>query len=328
MRQVRRVLIAIKDPLARSSAAVVKGTQLAIALGAEVELFHALCDPLIVREGDAGERSPRRLEAAAVTSVRARLERVAARIRRHDVAVHVHAGWDFPAHEAIVRRALGTQADLIVAERHGGPHRVPWLLTYADWELLRLGPCPVLLVKSARPWRRPGVLAAVDPAHAHAKPARLDTQILEVAQLLGRALHGRLEVLHAFERPLLLDAGFDGAGAVVDVVALASAAEREAKRRLDALLTTHRLGGARRHLRAAAPATAIVAVAQETRAGIVVMGAVSRSALKRFFIGATAAEVIDGLRADVLVVKPGGFVPDVPRRPRGASLITLRASVS
>ncbi|MCU0758417.1 MAG: universal stress protein [Steroidobacteraceae bacterium] len=327
MRQVRRILIAVKDPTAGTSAAAVKGAQLAIALGAEVELFHALSDPLIVREDDSGARRPLALQASAVATARARLERAAGRIRRHGVEVHVHAAWDFPAHEAIVRRALGMRADLVVADAHGGPHRAPWLLTYADWELLRLAPCPVLLAKSARPWRRPAILAAVDPSHAHAKPARLDTQILEVAQLLRAALRGRLELLHAYEPPLFVGAGFEEAG-VREGAALASGAGGEARRRLDALVATHRLGAVRRHVLQSSPARAIVAVATQSRAAIVLMGVVSRSALRRFFVGATAAAVIDELRADVLVVKPGGFVPDIGRRPRGASVITLRAPVS
>ena len=328
MRQVRRILIAIKDPLAAKSAAVVKGAQLAIALGAEVELFHALSDPLIIREGDAGERHPRALEQAGIDAARRQLERVANRIRRHDVAVQVHAAWDYPAHEAIVRRALGTRADLVVAERHGGPHRVPWLLTYADWELLRLAPCPALLVKSGKPWRRPGVLAAVDPAHAHAKPARLDTQILAVAQGVGQALRGRLGLVHAYQAPLIAEPGCDGLVAR-EAASIRAAAGREARQRLDALVATHRLGGAvGRHVPQGPPAAGIASVARSTGAAIVVMGAVSRSALKRLFIGATAARVIDDLQADVLVVKPGGFVPDVARRPRGASRLVLRATVS
>jgi universal stress protein E len=40
------------------------------------------------------------------------------------------------------------------------------------------------------------------------------------------------------------------------------------------------------------------------RAGLVVIGATSRSGLKRVFIGNTAERVLDGLKSDVLVVKP------------------------
>jgi len=327
MRRIRRILIAVKDPRARTSPAVTKGTQLAVALGAEVELFHALCDPMIVREDDRGEYSPPRRARRELDDDRAALERIATAIRGHGVTVHCHALWDYPPHEAIVRRALGTEADLLVVERHAGPHRAPWLLTYSDWEVLRLSPCPVLLVKSGRPWHRPAILAAVDPAHAHAKPARLDTQILEVADALRGALKGRLDVVHAFSPPLFFDPGMPGSGAASAAEVIDGAAQ-EAARRVDALLAKLRLGPVGRYLPNAPAPLAIASTARSARSAIVVMGAVSRSGLKRLFIGDTAADTVDSLKADVLVVKPGGFAPDLPRRPRGMSVLTLRATVS
>jgi universal stress protein E len=44
------------------------------------------------------------------------------------------------------------------------------------------------------------------------------------------------------------------------------------------------------------------------------MGAVSRSGLKRLFIGHTAERVIDRLKCDVLIVKPEGFKTPVPKK--------------
>jgi nucleotide-binding universal stress UspA family protein len=57
-------------------------------------------------------------------------------------------------------------------------------------------------------------------------------------------------------------------------------------------------------------------VVKRTKAGIVVMGAVSRSGLRRIFIGNTAETVLDRLSCDLLVVKPPGFVTQVPKRVR------------
>jgi universal stress protein E len=44
------------------------------------------------------------------------------------------------------------------------------------------------------------------------------------------------------------------------------------------------------------------------------MGAISRSGIKRLFVGHTAERVIDRLGCDVLVLKPAGFRTPVPRR--------------
>jgi len=61
----------------------------------------------------------------------------------------------------------------------------------------------------------------------------------------------------------------------------------------------------------------IRSVARATRAGIVVMGAISRSGLKRLFIGNTAERLLDVIECDVLIVKPRRFASHVQRRRRG-----------
>ena len=77
----------------------------------------------------------------------------------------------------------------------------------------------------------------------------------------------------------------------------------------------------RRHLVAQVPYGAIQQTALKTRADIVVMGAISRSGLKRLLIGNTAERVLNEVRADVLVVKPRGFRNHVTRARRGARVI-------
>lgn len=68
------------------------------------------------------------------------------------------------------------------------------------------------------------------------------------------------------------------------------------------------------------PVVAIPRVARETGADIVIMGAVSRSGLRRVFIGNTAERVLGDLSCDVLVVKPKRFKAPVASRTRIASV--------
>jgi nucleotide-binding universal stress UspA family protein len=63
----------------------------------------------------------------------------------------------------------------------------------------------------------------------------------------------------------------------------------------------------RRHLRMGETTSQMAGVTRRIRAAIIVMGAVSRSALSRAFIGNTAESALDALNCDVLVVKPRGF---------------------
>ena len=68
---------------------------------------------------------------------------------------------------------------------------------------------------------------------------------------------------------------------------------------------------------------AIPRTAKRERSAIVAMGVVSRSGLKRFFIGNTAEYVMDAVTADILVVKSADFPLRVPRVGRGVQILSL-----
>jgi len=109
------------------------------------------------------------------------------------------------------------------------------------------------------------------------------------------------------------------------VLRLKEAATAAARKLLDRELRTTRIPQARRHVVARHPEAAIPETAKETHAAIVVMGAISRSGLKRLFIGNTAERVLDLLPCDILIVKPAHFINRVPRGRRGARLVAAAA---
>ncbi len=320
MRPIRKILVAVKDPGARTLPAVAKATQLAQGCGASLELFHAIDRCIYVDMLGLNESNVRPLYGEERAQYRQRLERIAARVRLHGVEVAVAAAWDFPAYEAIVRRATQIGADLIVAERHAGRHIAPGLLGLADWELLRLSPVPVLLVKTTQPYHRPTVLAAVDPTHAFAKPAMLDSEILAVGAVVSAALHGKLHAVHAYVplSPDLVLLTAAGAGPTL------AAQRTHAGDDFERVLRATAVPAARRHLVAAQPVEAIPQTARQLRSHIVVMGAISRSGLKRAFIGNTAERIMDRLSCDLLVVKPPGFVCRVPAGRSGPRIVAVQ----
>src|SRR5690242_16653673 len=186
MRAVRKILVGVRDPQAKQLPAVDKAAQLAEAFGAQIELFHALTLPTFLGLDAFGSQYLPQIERDQEARLKSRLEVVAQPLRKRGIRVTTHAGWDLPTGEAIVRRAARVDADLIIAECHAGTHRGAWILRLPDWDLLRYSPVPVLLVKSKRPYRKPCLLAAVDPSHAFAKPAKLDTEILQTADLFRK----------------------------------------------------------------------------------------------------------------------------------------------
>ena len=318
MRAIRRILVAIKDPEAKPLPSVAKAVQLASALGARIELFHALNVPLYV--DTSGRDSLRDQTKVQKAQCLKQLEQLAAQLRKRGVDAAVAAEWDFPAHEAIVRRATRIGADLIIAECRAKHRAATWLLRLTDWELLRHSPVPVLLVKTARLYQRPVVLAAIDPGHAHAKSSKLDDEILGMGTIIEEAMRGNLHVIHAYLPKVMPASRYPTITPDITTRWLAEVKET-AGRRFDHALRKTNVPLTQRHLIAAPPPTAIEAAARKTRSAIVVMGAVSRSGLGRIFIGDTAERVLDKLSCDVLVVRPPRFATRVPRTTRGVHLV-------
>jgi universal stress protein E len=240
--------------------------------------------------------------------------------------VSVSAEWDYPAHEAVVRAAGRARADLIVAERHAGRHFAAGLLRLTDWELLRLSPVPLLLVKRPGLYRRPVVLAAVDPDQRYKKPERLDREILQAGAQLAGALRGALHVVHAYS-PVPLTAYTRGTLSEDIVKDMQRRSARAAAAKLERLVRSLPVPTARQHLIARHAPDAIEEAAAETRSAVVVMGALARSGLKRLLIGNTAERVLDHLPCDLLVIKPDGFRGKVPRRLRGVRYVSLPSGV-
>ncbi|HTX06774.1 MAG TPA: universal stress protein [Steroidobacteraceae bacterium] len=322
MSPIRRILVAVKDPWARSLPAVKKASQLAHAVGARLLLFSALTDPLYIDVAEAEGVSLSSLERAAHARAADRLDTLARRLRKAGVRAESTVEWDFPPHEAVIRAARRFGADLIVAERHASAHHLAWVLRFTDFELLRLAPMPVLLVKTRRPYDRPTILAAVDPSHSFSKPLRLDREILSCATQLKQALRGSLHAVFAYN-PLPAGVVEPGLALMGATETIATDAEAHARKALARLLNGTSIPASRGHVVARHPIDAIEGAVAELRCGILVMGAISRSGLKRMVLGNTAERVFDELPCDVLVVKPKHFASRVPRARRGPQLMTL-----
>lgn len=312
--KVKHILVAMGDPAAKASPALTKAAAIATKTGATITLFHSLYSPYV-----AGEQfySPEALEKdieAAVNSRKAQITRLSKALEASGIEVRVRVRWDYPVHESIVREVMREDVDLVVAESHRHARAARVVLSNTDWQLIRVCPCPLLFVKTAQPYDRTRILAAVDPMHAHAKPEDLDSRILDISRDFAETFGGRMHAVHCY----MLASPFAAGGLMEPVPLPVDVAQQHAavvRRAFDDMLKPYELGPKRAHLRVGSAGLEIPDVAEKVDAGVVVMGAVSRSGLKRLFIGSTAERVIDHLKCDVLVVKPSGFKTPVPKKP-------------
>jgi universal stress protein E len=323
-RRLQSILIVVTDPFAREQLAATKAAAIARRCGARVTLFNSFMIPQPV--ADAPMDSQQQIIASAIRQRRERLQKLASNLRMAGPVEYV-VHWDYPAHEAIVRQVLRDQPDLVVTESHRHGRFARMVLANTDWELIRSCPCPVWFVRSAELPRSPRLLVAVDPRHAHAKPARFDDRLLRAAQTVVGQLGGRINIVHAYDAPLN-----PAPGLLMEPVRLPISPERAGEfirkttRSLERLAGRYGVESRECFVTEGSPADVIAATVREANADVLVMGAVSRSRLLRPVIGNTAERVIDHVECDVLVVKPAGFKTPVRLTTPASASASVRAA--
>jgi universal stress protein E len=224
--------------------------------------------------------------------------------------------WDYPAYEGIVRQALRHEPDLLIVQstRKGAAARL--ILTHTDFKLIETCPCPLLLIKTARPYSDVSMIVAVDPLRARGKPAALDDAIVESAMKLSKALSGKLLLFHArtpWEDIVRATPALRRIPEVEQADARSAYGEsvdipmRELARR-------HGIPKSRTRDTDGYVTDSLPPLVRAESADIVAMGAVSRSFLKRAVLGHTAERLLDVLDCDVLIAKAPGFRSPVSSR--------------
>lgn len=258
----------------------------------ELEVLAIVYEPAL--EGYLGNREI--YEPLRKRVIDERRERAAALARAAEgwgVRASADAVWAPSIEHAVVERVMGRGIDLVVASpaqlARGGGAGLP----HSAWQLVLHCPVPVLVVKSDGLGRYGHIVAAVDPFHAHAKPADLDAAILNSAKALQTVAGGALAVLHChvpFE--------YFGTNLPVD------SGEPERRRRvLEELCLDAGVPPTAARLAVGTPHAVLQTLQTSGAADVIVMGAIARGRLAELVFGSTAERVLHETSADVLVVK-------------------------
>ena len=214
------------------------------------------------------------------------------------------AVWDWPLGDAIRREAFAINADLIIVSFGTDRHR---RLGSRDWRFLAECPLPILVVNrpATQPYRH--VVAAVDPAHTHAKPARLDHLIVALAAAVRERTGASLGLMHGFLPLSHYGADIDD-GKPLPLNDAERALETSRRDALDALAAEAGIDAGAARLVEGRPEAVLRALVDQGEADLLVMGALSRGKLAELVIGSTAERVLHDAACDVLLVKPAGAV--------------------
>jgi universal stress protein E len=296
-------ILVLMEPALEQQAAFEASLPLARSFGARLHLLMTDYRDLHVSFYEPPAPGLVQFRESVQAAHRTTLERCVERAAAAGVAATFECIWGTPFHEIAIERIKSLKPGLVLKQsvHHGRVERT--LFTGSDWHLIRDCPAPLLLVKDPARLASPKVLVCVDPQHLHDKPATLDHQLLGTAALLKAKLGADVHALHVFALPypvaVIGDAYVAAASMVPDDQTLEAANQS-----LRELLAAHGVGPDRAHLRVGVPAQDIVSETLALDIDILVMGAVSRRRLERWFVGNTAEAVLDRVPCNVWVEKP------------------------
>ncbi len=304
---VRDRLLVVVDPTAESQPAVDRAVWLAQKLDVPLELFICDYDQVLLTEQGLDTQAVERAKRRLLDRDYHKLRQLAREISNQGIDVTVDVRWHHPLDEGLILKAAESRPALLLKDTHYHSLLKRSIFSNTDWNMIRGCPVPLQLVKPRDFSASPTIMAAVDPLHTHDKPADLDCAILGIADDLSRRTGASLHVFHAFDPAPAVAAAADSMMTPIStpVSVVTDALETRHRNAFSGLLEDCSIDDATTHFHQGVPQELLVRLADQLDIDLVVMGAVSRSALKRVFLGSTAERVLDKLPCDVLVIKTG-----------------------
>jgi len=305
MAQNNSILVVI-DPTTKEQPALARAAWLAGKLDCSLELFICDYDQYLAGERFFDTKALKRARSGLLERHVKRLDKLAAPLRDEGIDVTVDAVWDHPLHEGIVRKIEQAKPTFVVKDTHFHSAIRRSVFSNTDWNVIRDSTAPLWLVKPHSEAAVTTLLAAVDPVHERDKPASLDHKILDTAESIRTAIDGTLHVVHSFDPAPIYAVSTDAMSFPITEPINEAVAElrKQHQAAMDELTKTRELAPGSTHVIDGETREVLVGAVDDLGADVVVIGAVSRSALQRLVLGSTAERVLDFVPCDLLIVRP------------------------
>jgi universal stress protein E len=301
-----RSILVIIDPTAKEHPALARAHWYAGLTGDSVELFVCDYDQYLAGERFFDSKSLKKARADLLERRRGFLDKLAKPLRDDGIDVSVDVRWDHPLHDGLVSKIKDASPDTVFKDTHYHTALRRSIFSNTDWHLIRDCTSPLWLVKPHDNVAIGKIGVAVDPTHERDKPANLDRKLLATATGIAKTAGASVAVLHAFDPAPVYAVSADAMSVPIaePLGEFVNELRQQHHDAVTALLKATGHADLEAHVADGDIREVLTGLLTDIGADLVVMGAVSRSGLKRLALGSTAERVLDFLPCDVLVVKP------------------------
>lgn len=262
---LNKILVVI-DPTQDEQPAFERGLDSGRLTGARLHLYVCL--------ETSGDEARRKAEGGRMESI---LEAFTDRCEADGVEAYAEIDYAEDWSKQVVTAAARCSASIIFKNsfRHAAAERES--RPTSDWTLMRLSPCPILMVKNTGDWKHGRALVAIDCQSTDDAHTKLNNQIISFAQRFTDAYGSDAHFVNAYQDK-------------------SHHPEVEELARICGAPVEHV------HVVEDTAAPAISKVAEELSVDLIIIGTVGRTGIKARMIGNTSERILDDTRADVLVL--------------------------
>ena len=201
-------------------------------------------------------------------------------------------------YEDIIKSARDYKADFVFksVRQHAPLKRM--FYTSTDWNLIRMCPTALLLVRDQGTVRGKPVIASVNIDDEDTEHQELNRIVLAQANALAEVLGAKVHLIYAYGPAVVM-----GDGADPMAYQIAKDKHDAEFKKAKALASANNVLASNTKLREGTPETIVTEYGEEISAGIIVLGTVARSGASGLFIGNTAESMLEKTHRDMFVIK-------------------------
>ena len=209
-------------------------------------------------------------------------------------------------YEDIIKSARDYKADFVFksVRQHAPLKRM--FYTSTDWNLIRMCPTALLLVRDQGTVRGKPVIASVNIDDEDPEHQELNRIVLAQANALAEVLGAKVHLIYAYGPAVVM-----GDGADPMAYQIAKDKHDAEFKKAKALASVNNVLASNTKLREGTPATIVTEYGEEISAGIIVLGTVARNGASGLFIGNTAESMLEKTHRDMFVIKLESFASPV-----------------
>lgn len=309
MLKYNNILVYI-DPTQEHQPALQRAVEIAEkGQGSKITLFLCCYDLTYEMTSLSSMEERQAMQSLVIRDHQESLNALAAPYREKGQTIDCQVHWHNRPFQAAIQLILKEGYDLLIKSTHAHSRLSAILFTPTDWNLLRKCPIPLLLVKE-NSWTENGnILCAIDCKSAEDSDHHsLNEAILAEANDIGKMIKSNIYMVNAYPSPpmnIMMELP------EFDPIHYEDGLKKFHHKTLNEYADKYKIDPNNIYLQQGLPEDVIGNVAEEVKAGLVIMGTVGRSGLGVTLLGHTAEQVIDKLDSDLLALKPEGFVSPI-----------------